>query len=158
MAKILTVEKIESLSREIKKQGGVIVLAGGCFDIIHPGHIVFLEKAKEAGSSLIVFLESDEKVNKLKGVGRPVHTQTERAKVLSALSSVDYVVMLPFMGLDAEYDQLIKTLKPDIIAATRKDGDISHYQRAARLSGAKLEFVTDVIGGHSSSKILETKI
>ena len=62
-----------------------IVLVGGCFDILHLGHVVFLEKAKKEGDVLVVLLESDEKVRFLKGKGRPVHTQSERAEILSAL-------------------------------------------------------------------------
>lgn len=157
MAKIITVDQIESLSKNLKKQRKTIVLAGGCFDILHPGHVVFLKKAKAAGDSLVVFLESDEKVCQLKGVGRPVHPQSGRAQVLSSLSAVDYVVLLPFLRSDAEYDELVIRLKPDIIAATRKEENISHFLRAAKLSGAKLKFVTKVVGNYSTSKILGTK-
>ncbi len=137
-------------------KGKKIVLVGGCFDILHPGHVIFLEKAKQAGDILIVLLESDEKVRKLKGINRPVHIQKERAKILSALRSVDYVVMLPFMKKSLDYDQLIAQIKPDVIAATFGDINI-HHKRIAKKVGAKLKFVTKIIGNHSSSRILTNK-
>lgn len=137
-----------------KKQGKVVVLAGGCFDILHPGHVIFLEKAKKTGDILVVFLESDQKVKELKGVNRPVHTQQERAQVLSALRAVDCVVMLPYMKFEAEYDELIAKIKPDVIAATSKDTNNPHYQRSAKLVGAKLKVVTKIIGNYSTSRLL----
>lgn len=155
MAKIISVNQISSLSKNLRKSGKKIVLAGGCFDVIHPGHIIFLEKAKLAGDILIVILESDEKIKKLKGINRPVRNQKERAKILSALQAVDYVVMLPFMNKDKEYDQLIMKIKPDVIAATAKDANNAHHQRSAKLSGAKFKLVTKMIGNYSTSKLLK---
>lgn len=131
-----------------------IVLVGGCFDVLHPGHVIFLEKAKKAGDRLVVMLESDKKVKILKGANRPVHTQKSRAKVLSALKSVDQVVRLPFMENEAQYDRLIAKIKPDIIATTKGHASVSHHQRSAKLVGAKLKFVTNIIGGYSTSRIL----
>lgn len=130
------------------------VLVGGCFDVLHPGHIVFLEKAKSKGDFLIVLLESDRKVKILKGKNRPVQTQEERSEVLSAIKFVDQVIMLPFMKEEEEYDKLIKKIKPDVIAATRGDENVAHHKRAAKLSGAKFIYVTNMIGNHSSSRIL----
>ncbi len=132
----------------------ITVLAGGCFDVLHPGHIVFLEKAKKAGDYLVVLLESDKKIRKLKGKGRPVHSQKERAEILSALKSVDSVVCLPYMENDFKYDEIILKINPDIIAATHGDEEIEHKKRAAKKAGAKLIFVTKMIGHHSTSKIL----
>lgn len=137
------------------KAGRKTVLVGGCFDVLHPGHVIFLEKAKQAGDILIVLLESDKKVRELKGVKRPVHTQKERALVLSSLRSVDKVIPLPYMKDEKSYDRLILKIKPDIIAATKGDSNIIHHQRAAKLSGAKIKIVTKVIGNHSTSNILE---
>lgn len=150
----ISATKVTSLSQSLKKQGKKIVLAGGCFDVLHPGHVIFLEKAKQTGDCLIVLLESDKKVKELKGVHRPVHRQGDRAKILSALSYVDYIVLLPYLKNNSEYDALIKKIKPDVIAVTKGDGDISHHQRAAKLVGASFKFVTKLIGNHSSSKIL----
>lgn len=146
-SKILTVKH----ATQIK---GKLVLAGGCFDVLHPGHIVFLEKAKRAGDSLLVLLESDQKIKKLKGQGRPVHTQKDRAKILAALEFVDFIVCLPFMEKDIEYDELIAKIKPDIIAATYGDKEIGFKKRTAQKVGAKLKFVTKMVGTHSTSGIL----
>ncbi len=136
------------------KKGKLKVLVGGCFDILHPGHVIFLEKAKAAGDKLIVLLESDQKVRQLKGVNRPVHNQKERAKVLSALRFVDSVICLPFMENESDYDKLILKIKPDIIAATKGYLNIKNYRRTANLVGAKLKYVTRVVGNHSSTRIL----
>lgn len=141
---------------EVISKGKKIVLVGGCFDVLHPGHVVFLEKAKKEGDILVVLLESDQKVRNLKGLNRPVHTQKERAKVLSALRSVDCVVMLPFIKKEQDYDQLVAQIKPDVIAATF--GDINtHHQRVAKKVGAKLKFVTKIVGNYSSTRILTSK-
>jgi len=131
-----------------------VVLVGGCFDVLHPGHIVFLEKAKKAGDKLVVLLESDQKVRKLKGVKRPIHSQIERAQILKALRFVDQVVMLPFIEDDTKYDSIIKKIKPNIIAVTKGYGNIDHHQRVAKLVGAKLKFVTAKVGNYSTTKIV----
>ena len=139
-----------------------IVLVGGCFDILHPGHVIFLEKAKKAGdehsssalqSKLIVLLESDEKVKKLKGVKRPVHSQEERAQVLLALKSVDSVIKLPYIETEEEYDEIIKTVEPDIIALTA-GADNKNQEKSAKRLGIEIRYVTNIVGNHSSSRIL----
>ncbi|MDD5147416.1 MAG: adenylyltransferase/cytidyltransferase family protein [Candidatus Daviesbacteria bacterium] len=154
MAEIISINKINSLCDRLKKQDRVVVLAGGCFDVLHPGHVTFLEKAKKAGDILVVLLESDEKIKTIKGVNRPVHTQSERAKVLSALAPIDYIVKLPYFKKDLEYDRLISKIKPGVIAATSKIKNIRHYRRAAQLAGAKLKFVTKTIGSYSTSSLI----
>lgn len=154
MAEILSVGKIARFCKSLKKKGEKIVLAGGCFDILHPGHVVFLEKAKKAGDILMVMLESDKKVRQLKGPNHPVHTQQERAVVLSALKAADYVLLLPYLGSDAQYDDLIGKIRPDVIAVSSKDASIAHHQRAAKLAGARLKLVTRVIGNYSTTWLL----
>lgn len=129
-----------------------VVLVGGCFDVLHLGHIVFLQKAKNEGDVLVVLLESDEKVKQLKGKGRPVHTQKERASVLSALDAVDFVILLPFME-NSDYDTLISQIKPDVIAVTA-GYESKYHKQAAKLVGAKLKFVTKKVGNYSTSRIL----
>lgn len=153
MAEIIDIKKIVAISVDIKAQERKIVLVGGCFDILHPGHIVFLDKAKKTGDILVVMLESDKKIRELKGLKRPVHSQKERAAVLAALNFVDYIVMLPYIKNNLAYGSLIKKINPDVIAVTKGE-DISHHQRAANLVGAKLKFVTKMIGNYSSSRIL----
>ncbi|TSC86259.1 MAG: glycerol-3-phosphate cytidyltransferase TagD [Microgenomates group bacterium Gr01-1014_7] len=134
-----------------------IVLVGGCFDVLHPGHVIFLEKAKEEGDFLMVLLEPDQKVKKLKGIKRPVHSQKERAKVLLALKSVDQVVMLPNIETEKEYNDIIKKIKPDVIAATKGDKNARFHKRSANLAGAKFKYVTNIIGDYSTSRILNSR-
>ncbi len=154
---ILTIKSAANLSRKLKKQGKSIVLAGGCFDVIHPGHIIFLQKAKKAGDALILMLESDGKVRSLKGDNRPVHTQKERAQVLSAIIYVDHIVMLPFITTALEYDKVIEKIRPDVIAAANGDINTSQYLRAAKKVEARFKYVTKVVGNYSTSLILSHK-
>lgn len=130
------------------------VLVGGCFDVLHPGHVIFLEKAKKAGDRLVVLLESDQKIKKIKGTNRPIHNQKERIQILKALKFVDVVVPLPYLETEKEYDALIQKIKPDIIAATKGDPENHHKKRSAQLCGAKLKLITKLIGNHSTSRIL----
>lgn len=152
MTQLLNIDHIPDILQKLKNKK--VVLTGGCFDVLHPGHVIFLQKAKKAGDILVVLLESDEKIKKLKGVNRPVHTQKERAQVLSALRYVDYVVMLPFMVMEQDYDRIISKIKPDIIALTKGYANVNHHQRSAKQVGAKLKYITKIIGEHSTSRIL----
>lgn len=153
MNKIFTLAGFSKKVASLKKQGK-IVLVGGCFDVLHPGHIVFLQKAKEAGRYLVILLESDGKIKKLKGESRPVHNQEERALILSAISAVDFVVLLPDIESDTDYDVVVSLIKPDIIATTFGDKGIDHKNRAAGLIGAEVKYVTKMVGSYSTTKIL----
>ena len=101
-------------------------------------------------------MESDRKVKELKGPERPVHNQKMRAKVLSVLCCVDYIVMLPFLKSDTDYDKLIVKIRPDVIAASSKDANTAYHIRSAKLIGAQFQIVTKAIRDHSSSRILTT--
>lgn len=104
------------LTVELKQQSKTIVFTNGCFDILHFGHVKYLEEAKSCGDILIVGLNSDDSVKRLKGPTRPVNGQLERAYVLCSLKSVDYVVIF-----DEDTPlQLIKELEPNILV---KGGD-----------------------------------
>src|SRR3989344_1704766 len=133
------------------------VLVGGCFDLLHEGHIIFLKKAKEAGNYLIVLLESDEKIRKLKGKGRPIQSQKIRAKALEELGFVDQVIPLPFMETEIEYDDLVKKIKPDVIAVTEGYTDDAFHKRSADLVGAELKYVSKVVGDYSTYRLLSKK-
>jgi D-beta-D-heptose 7-phosphate kinase/D-beta-D-heptose 1-phosphate adenosyltransferase len=100
----------------LKAQGKKIVFTNGCFDIIHSGHIYYLGEAKKAGDILIIGLNSDNSVRRLKGNDRPVNNESDRAMVLDALKFVDYVTIFEE---DTPYE-LIKLLQPDILV---KGGD-----------------------------------
>ncbi len=139
MARIIDLQGLETfLSRENK---GRIVLAGGCFDILHIGHVRFLSEAKKMGDYLVVLLENDRKLKKLKGENRPIFNQELRAEVLSALNCVDLVVLLPMMENDSEYLNLVMKIKPDIIAITENDPHIEKKKRQAKSVGGELRVI-----------------
>lgn len=123
--------------------------------MLHLGHITFLKNAKAKGDLLIVLLESDKTIKKLKGKGRPIHTQDVRAQILSELKSVDFVLKLAEFTSDNEYDALIEKLKPEIIATTKGDKYDFHKKRQAKKIGAKLVYVAEPIKDHSTSKIIK---
>jgi len=108
--KIASIEDLQTITADLKQQGKTLVLANGCFDLLHVGHIRYLQGAKEMGDVLIVGLNNDHSVRKLKGSGRPVMPDYERAEILTAFSCVDYVVI--FKELTVE--NLLLRLKPDI--------------------------------------------
>jgi len=114
------------------------ILVGGCFDILHFGHIHFLKKAKSKGDYLIIALESDENTKKLKGPTRPIHTQKQRREILLSLNFVDKVISLPEMKSDADYKKLVARIKPDIIAITQGDNIKNKKKEYAKTFGAKL--------------------
>lgn len=153
MNKILKVKDAIKIAKKIREQNKSIVLVGGCFDILHVGHIKFLENSKKRGDVLFVLLESDTKVRKLKGNNRPINNQQKRALVLSAISYVDFVVILPDLKTDSEYDDVITKIHPDIIATTINDPNIIHKKRQANLIKAKVLSVTKRISDQSTSKI-----
>lgn len=98
-----------------------IVLVGGCFDLLHFGHIHFLKQAKSYGNWLMVALESDENVRRMKGDTRPIHTQAQRKEMLESLSVIDEVILLPPMHKDRDYYELVRKIKPSVIAITQGD-------------------------------------
>jgi cytidyltransferase-like protein len=131
-----------------------IILVGGCFDILHFGHIQFLQKAKESGQYLVVALEPDERIAQYKK-RMPTHTQQQRAHNLLALRSVDQVILLPSLQGFDDYLTLVKTINPDIIAVTSGDTQLANKQKQADAVGAQLIVVTDRIEPFSSSKIAQ---
>ena len=152
MEKILNTKDAIDISEELRKQKKSIVLAGGVFDILHLGHILFLEKAKKHGDFLFVLLESDQNAKRKKGHNRPIHNQNDRAFILSFLQTVDYVVNLPEMTNDQQYDKLIAQLKPTVIAATEGDKNNMHKKRQAKIIGSKVIFVIKRMKDQSTTK------
>ncbi len=129
------------------------VLVGGCFDVIHIGHIQFLKRAKSFGDCLIVLLESDENIKRLKGESRPIHTFTERKMILESLKFVDKVIAVPKITDNEIYNKLVLKIKPDIITINEDDPikDIKLLQ--SKSVGAKLKIIKKY-KSHSTSKIL----
>ena len=129
------------------------VLVGGCFDIIHYGHWQFLKKAKKEGNFLMVALESDEFIKKNKK-RRPFHNQRQRAKILASFSMVDLVILLPFFKKDEDYFNLVKIIKPKIIAVTEGDSQLKNKKKQAEEVGASLKIVTPLVKNFSTTKII----
>lgn len=155
MKKIVRIEEAVKIAKEIKRRRKSIVLAGGCFDILHKGHIEFLKKAKNTGDFLFVLLESDENIKRLKGKGRPVNNQVLRAKILSSLVPVDYLILLPTFTKNAEYDNLVNSIKPDIIATTKNDKNRKHKERQAKMIHAKVADVIERLPDKSTSDLIK---
>ena len=107
---------IRTLSNEIKNKNNKIVFTNGCFDILHAGHVSYLKTAKNYGDILILGLNSDASVRRLKGESRPINSEKDRALIMSALRFVDYVVIF---DEDTPYE-LIKQIIPNVLV---KGGD-----------------------------------
>lgn len=130
------------------------VLVGGCFDILHIGHIIFLSRAAEAGDNLLIALESDEFI-RVRKKRKPFHCQTDRAKILSHLSIVDYVILLPYLKNFNDYNNLVKNIKPGIIAVTDNDPQLNNKKFMAEKIGAEIKIVTRLIKNQSTTRILK---
>ncbi|MFH0764246.1 MAG: D-glycero-beta-D-manno-heptose 1-phosphate adenylyltransferase [Candidatus Omnitrophota bacterium] len=102
--------------RRLKAAGKKIVFTNGCFDLLHVGHVTYLEKARNLGDLLIVGLNSDRSVREIKGPGRPINSQMDRAKVLAGLSFIDYITIFE----EETPEELIRSLEPAILV---KGGD-----------------------------------
>ena len=130
-----------------------IVLAGGCFDILHYGHVTFLQKARNAGDVLILLLESDEFIMREKKK-QPVHTHQQRAEIIAALHYVDYVVLLPLLkNPTIDYENIVKEIRPSIIALTEGDTKKSKKKSFADLVQAQL-LVVPYLSSFSSSQLI----
>ena len=119
-SKILSWPKMKAARARLKRAGKKLVFTNGAFDILHAGHVTYLEFARRQGDALVVGLNSDASVRRYKGDKRPVNPQGDRAKVLAALECVDYVVIF---GED-EPAKLIGELIPDVLV---KGADWAHY-------------------------------
>ena len=107
---LLSLELLEPVVAALKTSGKTVVFANGCFDLLHVGHIRYLQGARELGDVLIVGLNSDESVRRLKGPQRPLMPEEERAEILAALTCVNYLVIFA----EPTVETLLKVLKPDI--------------------------------------------
>lgn len=155
MNKIITIGQAIKLGKKIKAAKKSIVVAGGVFDILHVGHVKFLENAKQYGDYLFILLEEDINVRKEKGKNRPINSQKNRAKVLSSIRSVDYVILLKNMKNNMQYDKIMLELKPDIIATTYGDPYVDHKKRQAQLINGKVAYVIKRIHNQSTSKYID---
>jgi D-beta-D-heptose 7-phosphate kinase/D-beta-D-heptose 1-phosphate adenosyltransferase len=142
-----TIAEVEDL----RAAGKRIVMTNGCFDLIHPGHIHYLQQAADLGDVLVVAVNDDDSVRRLKGPSRPLNSVADRMAVLSALQAVDYVV--PF-----EEDtpaSLIETIAPDVLV---KGGDYTVEQIAGHesvLARGGDVIILDFVPGHSTTSLIE---
>ena len=122
--KVLTEEALRDRCRASKQRGQTTVFTNGCFDLLHPGHVAYLETARKLGDALIVAVNSDRSVRALKGPARPITPARDRARVLAALACVDCVTVFD----DDTAERLVATLKPDIYV---KGGDYAEPRAGA---------------------------
>jgi len=109
--KIVGLERLQNALKAHRQQKERIVFTNGCFDILHVGHVRYLSAAKALGGILVVGLNSDASVRRIKGKGRPINSETDRAVVLAALTCVDYVVVFE----EPDPLHLIQILEPDVL-------------------------------------------
>lgn len=149
-AKIRTAAALARLLQSHRRRGKKIVFANGCFDLLHLGHVRLLEKAKSLGDLLVVGLNTDRSVRRLKGKSRPILPQRDRAGILAALEAVDYVT---FFSEDTPA-RLIARLKPDILV---KGGDYSPKNivgtDTVKKNGGRV-IVVPLVEGRGTSRIV----
>ena len=116
MGKILSSEVLQEIVQELKRKGLKIVFTNGCFDILHPGHVSYLRRARQLGDVLVVGVNSDRSVREIKGEQRPILTEKERCEILSGLESVSFVTVFD----ESTPRQLILSILPDVLV---KGGD-----------------------------------
>jgi D-glycero-beta-D-manno-heptose 1-phosphate adenylyltransferase len=110
MGRVVNERELGDLLAADRKAGRTVAFANGCFDVLHVGHVRYLAAAADEADRLIVAINDDRSVEKLKGRGRPILTAADRAEMIAALESVDYVVTFP----DADVNRLLTVLKPDV--------------------------------------------
>jgi D-beta-D-heptose 7-phosphate kinase/D-beta-D-heptose 1-phosphate adenosyltransferase len=149
--KIVTLKELIEVVKQNKGQGKKIVSTSGCFDILHAGHVEYLEAAKNMGDILIVMLNSDKSVHGLKGANRPIVNEVDRALVLSGLQAVDYVCLFD----ERTPCDMIRRIQPDIVV---KGGDYAgkHIPEMDTVAvyGGKVEYVL-LVEGHSTTDIVK---
>ncbi len=150
--KIKTLEEIIRLRARFRESGRKVVFTNGCFDILHVGHVRYLNKARSMGDALIVGLNSDSSVREIKGAPRPVMPESERAEVLAALASVDYV----FVFSDLTPQRIIDAIVPDVLVkgADWDIRDIVGRDTVERAGGVVRNI--PLVEGSSTSEIIRT--
>ena len=149
--KLISMRSLAGELVRLRKGGKRIVFTNGCFDVLHAGHVRYLKKARSLGDLLIVGLNSDASVRKIKGRGRPVLPQAERAEILSALEAVDYVVLFK----EDTPEKLICKIIPDVLAkgADWKEDEIVGAETVKK-SGGRVARIR-LVKGKSTTNIIE---
>ena len=152
-SKIITWDKLSEWRKAVRASGKQLVVTNGCFDILHLGHVTYLENARNFGDALLIGVNSDAAVRGLKGAGRPVNSETDRASILAALQSVDGVCVFT----DTAATNFLAAAQPDIYV---KGGDYTletlnqDERRAVESSGGKIVLVP-FVPGKSTTSLLE---
>lgn len=150
MGQLVSKQEIIDIVRKGQKEGKTYVVTNGCFDILHVGHVRYLQKTKEFADYLIVMLNSDLSVKALKGEGRPINNEQDRAEILSALSCVDYVVLFD----EKSPAKLLEDIKPDVYT---KGADYTLETLPERevvlKNNIRVEFI-DFVQGKSTTSII----
>ena len=151
--KIIAWDKLSAWRKDFRTRGKKLVVTNGCFDILHLGHVTYLESARERGDALLVGVNSDEATRQLKGPDRPVNSEADRASVLAALQSVDGVCIFT----DVTATKFLAAAQPDIYV---KGGDYTletlnqDERRAVESAGGKIVLVP-FVSGKSTTALLE---
>ena len=150
--KIVTSTELAQVSEAFAAQGKRLVFTNGCFDLLHVGHVRYLQAARALGDALVVAVNGDASVRALKGPSRPVNPEADRAEVLSALACVDYVVIFP----EVRVTNLIRLTRPQIYA---KGGDytpetLDPEERAALDAAGSQIRILPLVPGRSTTNIL----
>ncbi len=152
--KILDREQLRHRVENWRRAGESIILANGNFDLLHVGHVRYLQAAKEVGGKLVVAINSDDSVRALKGAGRPLMPEGERAEIVAALAVVDAVVIFPELDVRA----IIREIRPNIQA---KGTDYTRESVPERDVVAEYGGRVEIVGDpkeHSTSEIIRTRL
>ncbi len=149
--KIVPFDQIESLFSDSFREQHKLVFTNGCFDVLHRGHIYYLSRARELGDLLVLGLNSDESVSRLKGPGRPVNQQQARAEVLGGLAFVDHIVIFP----EDTPLNLINAVRPHVLikGGDYKANEIVGYQEVSSWGGKVITI--PLLEGYSSTSIID---
>jgi len=150
--KIISLEQLSQRTKELRRAGKRIVATNGCFDLLHVGHVRYLQSARALGDSLIVGINGDESVRSLKGANRPVNNETDRAEVVAALACVDLVVIFP----ELRATRFLELATPDIYVkgGDYKNETLNPEERAVlEKMGAKIQILA-LEKGYSTSDLL----
>jgi rfaE bifunctional protein nucleotidyltransferase chain/domain len=148
----MTVAEAAALAERLRAAGRRIVLANGCFDLLHVGHVRYLEEARRLGDVLFVGVNSDAAVGRLKGEGRPVMPAIERMEILAALRPVDHVVVFD----DDTADGLIRAIKPDVHAKGTDYTEASVPERATSDAIGAATAITGDPKRHATRDVIAT--
>lgn len=151
MEKLIEKENLDNIIKKLKSENKKIVFTNGCFDILHAGHVRYLKESKKFGDILIVGLNSDVSVKKIKGESRPINPEMDRVEVLAGLEAVSYIVLFD----ETSPVKLLEEIKPDIYTKGA-DYTVETLPEAKTVLsyGGKIEFIK-FLEGRSTTKIID---